>query len=417
MPKNIQKDHGRFRQMIGGKLRKELQKHIKQGTITKHRGKNGKIMIPLPRIDLPRFRYGKSKTGVGRGEGKPGDVIGRDDKDGKGDKAGQGHSEGIEVAVDQNELVRMFGEELQLPRLKPKPSQTFEDVKKRYTSESRNGPRALLNMKKTMLRVLRRSISQGLMEKKLVPGFTEPRSLLTPIKDDFRYRQYVEHKIPASNALIVFGRDGSGSMTADKCEIISDMSYWIDLWIRSHYKRTERLFIWHDSEAKEVDEDTFYKLRMGGGTTCSSCPRLVSDLLRHRYPVEQYNVYFFYFTDGENWGGDNEVFCKTLREDLGPDRVNFCGVTQVKCWDYRSSLGKHVEQEISEGKLDEDFVRTAYIGGNTGEGDEGMARMPWGGYGVPDMTEQERAQAIMRAIKALLGPEPKKGSPIQEVAA
>ena len=81
--------------------------------------------------------------------------------------------------------------------------------------------------------------------------------LITPINSDFRYRQYTEVRKPASNAVVFFARDSSASMNDYKCDIVSDMSWWIDVWIRSFYKRTERIYVCHDTEAFEVDENKF----------------------------------------------------------------------------------------------------------------------------------------------------------------
>ena len=41
-------------------------------------GKKGDefISIPLPQIDLPRFRFGRNDHGVGQGEGDSGDAVG-----------------------------------------------------------------------------------------------------------------------------------------------------------------------------------------------------------------------------------------------------------------------------------------------------------------------------------------------------
>ncbi len=399
MPKRIGRDHGEFRDVVSGKIREQLKHRLKTGSIFKNRGRDGKISITIPRLDLPQFRYGKAKQGVGRGDGKIGDVIGKDDKGkGKGDKAGQGSAEGIEVQVDMEHVLKMLEEELQLPRLLPKPSETFEEVKKRYNSLSRIGPNALIHKRKTLRNTLKRQMAQGEMGKVQLPGFTDPVSLLKPINEDIRYRQYTEYKIPASNAIIFFARDGSGSMDQYKCDVVSDMAWWIDLWIRYHYKRTERVYIWHDSEAYEVGEDKFYKYRYGGGTTCSSAIKLISKLLEHRYPPSKYNIYVFYFTDGENWQSDNDVFVDCLNNELGPDKVNFVGSTQIMCWGYDWSLNNHLEQSIRNGKLDPNFLRTAYVGGNRGTKSENFGF----GYGY-EMPADERDEQIKQAIKALLG--------------
>jgi uncharacterized sporulation protein YeaH/YhbH (DUF444 family) len=402
IPKRIGKDHGEFRDIVGGKIRKGLKDRVKSGSIFKSRGRNGKISITIPRLDLPQFLYGKAKQGVGRGEGKIGDVIGKDDPGkGKGNKAGQGSAEGIEVAVDMEDVVKMLKDELELPNLLPKPSETFEEVKKRYNSLARTGPNALMHRRKTLRNTLKRQMAQGGLERRMLPGFTEPMAMLKPINDDLRYRQYTEHRIPSSNAIIFFARDWSASMDNQKCEIVSDMAWWIDLYIRHYYKRVEKVYIGHDTIAEEVGEDKFYKYRYGGGTTCSSAPKLIASLLEHRYPPQKYNIYVFYFSDGENWQGDNEVFSRCLQEELGPNQVNFIGLTQVMCWGYDWSVNKHIEEQIEAKKIDPQFVRTAYVGGTRpGEKQaQGDGMFNWG-Y---QMADEERDQQIKEAIKALLG--------------
>ena len=121
-----------------------------------------------------------------------------------------------------------------------------------------------------MLQALKRMAAGGELDKlHYIPGFSDPVRLITPINSDRRYKQYTEIKVPASNAVIFFARDGSASMDQYKCDIVSDMSWWIDAWIRHFYERVERCYIWHDTVAQEVDEETFYRYRYGGGTKCS----------------------------------------------------------------------------------------------------------------------------------------------------
>lgn len=408
MPKRIPRDHGEFRDVVSGKTHKDLKDRIKTGQIFGTRSKDGKtIGITIPRLDLPGFRFGKADKGIGRGEGDIGDVIGRDKGKGKGGpKAGQGEAEGIEVAVDMEEVLQFLKDELQLPNLLPKPSDTWEEVKKRYNSLARTGPNALRHLRKTLRNTMKRCMAGGGLEKKILPGFSEPMIPLTPINDDIRYRQFNEHRIPSSNALIFFARDGSGSMDQYKCDIVSDMAWWIQTWISHFYKSTERVYIWHDTEAQECGEDKFYRYRYGGGTTCSSAMKLISKLLEHRYPPQKYNIYIFYFTDGENWDSDNEVFVKTINEDLGPDKVNFMGVTQIQCWGYDYSLNAHLEKSLANKQVSPDFLRTAYVGGNKGDKGNAQGGMSW--PGTFEMNPEERGLQIKDAIKALLG---KSGQP------
>ena len=58
--------------------------------------------------------------------------------------------------------------------------------------------------------------------------------------------------------------DVSGSMTDEQKEIVRIESFWIDTWIKAHYKGIETVYIIHDAAAQEVDEHTFYHTREVG---------------------------------------------------------------------------------------------------------------------------------------------------------
>jgi uncharacterized sporulation protein YeaH/YhbH (DUF444 family) len=296
MPRKIEEDHKDFRDVVSGRIRKALKKFVKSGSIFKNRGKNGKVSISIPRIDIPHIVYGENNSGVGRGNAKPGDVIGKDDPkgQGKGKQAGQDEAEGIMINLDMEEVLKFMQDELSLPNLKPKEQECIDEVKIKYNNISLIGPESLRHTRRTMLQALKRLCSTGEIHKRhIVPGFKDPVSLITPINSDKRYRQYKEVKSPSSNALIIYARDGSGSMDQSKCDIVSDMAWWLDTWIRRFYKRTERMFIWHDVAAQEVSEDKFYKYRFGGGTLCSSALKLASKQFENRFPPNKWNIISF----------------------------------------------------------------------------------------------------------------------------
>lgn len=351
MPRRIEEDYKDFRDVYSGRRRKALKKFIENGSIFRTRGDGKKIRITIPRINIPRFVFGESGEGVGRGPGKKGDVIGKDPQKspGKGNKAGQEQGDGIEVDVEMDEVLKFLQEELHLPDLRPKPNQTFEETIIKYNDISKQGPESLRHNRRTWRQSLKRLCASGEIDKLYeIPGYSDPMKLITPINDDRRYRQYTEIQVPSSNAVIFFARDGSGSMDQTKCDIVSDMAWWIDLWIRKFYKRVERMYVWHDTQAEEVDENKFYKYRYGGGTTCSSALKLISKQLENRFTPDKWNVYVFYFTDGENWGGDNKVFCETIKEKLSPNIVNFVGITQILSWIDEGSLKHYVDNAIGQ---------------------------------------------------------------------
>ena len=61
-----------FRQIIRGKIKDNLRKYISQGEMIARKGKN-QVSIPLPQVDIPRFKHGsKQQGGVGQGDGQVG---------------------------------------------------------------------------------------------------------------------------------------------------------------------------------------------------------------------------------------------------------------------------------------------------------------------------------------------------------
>lgn len=393
MPRRIDEDHKDFHDVYGGRKRKELKKYIKNGSIFRNRGKNGKVILTIPKIDIPHIVYGDSgQGGIGRGQGEKGDVIGKDDSQGKGkgNKAGQEEGEGIDISVDMEEVLQFLQEELQLPDMKPKPNETYEEVIKKYNNISLVGPESLRHNVRTLKQALKRQCSDGSINKlHKIPGYAEPVRLITPINSDKRYRQYNEIKVPSSNAVIIFARDGSASMDQYKCDIVSDMSWWIDTWIRNFYQKVERVYVWHDTVAKEVDEKKFYKHRYGGGTTCSSALKFISKMFESRFNPAKWNIYLFYFTDGENWDNDNHNFVKILQEEFNSKVVNMVGITQILAWNYENSLKQSVDKNSFTN------LRTTQIINSINN----LSGSP--------LSEEDRNQQIKSAIIELLGKEKK----------
>lgn len=384
MPRRITEDHKEFRDVVGGKIRHSLGKFIKSGKIFKSRGKNGKISITIPRIEIPHIVFGDGKdSGIGRGEGSDGETIGRDPAD--GNKAGNEEGKGMIVNLNLEEVLKFMQNELNLPNLQPKENDVFDEIKIKYNNISPVGPESLRHNKKTWLQALKRTFSEGkendLIE---VPGSDTKIKPVTPIPQDKRYRQYKEIKKPSSNALIIYARDGSGSMDEQKCNIVSDISWWIDVWIRRFYKKVDRLFVWHDTVAMEVDENKFYKYRYGGGTVCSSALKFILSQLENRYSPEKWNIYVFYFTDGENWEGDNKVFVDLLKNNFGQKVANFVGVVQIQSWNYNDTLKYEVDLALSSGKLDKKYFKTAEVNARSVESTDNQ---------------------VLEAIKKLLGTE------------
>ena len=402
--RRIDEDYQDFIDVYSGKIRKELSKYIKNRNVWRLRGKNGRLRITVPRIDIPHIVRGQEDEGIGRGPGKKGDVIGKDPEPGQGNDAGQEESEGVTVEISMEEVLKLMKDELALPNMKPKPQEIYEEKKIKYNDIALQGPESLRHNRRTWLQALKRMCASGeIFNLHEVPGCPDPIQLITPINSDKRYRQYKEFNIPSSNAVIFFARDGSGSMDQYKCDIVSDMAWWIDVWIRHFYKRTERVYIWHDTIAQEVDEHKFYRYRYGGGTTCSSALKLISKQFEARYPPEKWNIYVFYFTDGENWGEDNQVFCDTIKNEFPEHIVNLIGITQILPWSSQNSLKEYVDTHLPDCAN----LKTTGIGMNEASA---RTKIAAGYYSTPQLTEEERNNQITRAILDLLGAKSVAGS-------
>ena len=59
---NIQRDSSRFRNIVRGKVRDNLRKYVTHGEMIGRKGRD-LVSIPVPRLDVPHFRYGDNGSG------------------------------------------------------------------------------------------------------------------------------------------------------------------------------------------------------------------------------------------------------------------------------------------------------------------------------------------------------------------
>ena len=315
---NIKRDHSRFRQIVKGKIRDNLKKYVTHGEMIGRKGKDT-VSIPLPQIQIPRFRFGdKQKGGVGQGKGNPGDPIGQGDpQPGEGEAGNQEGQHTLEVDLTLQELAEILGEELELPKIEPKGKKTLRAKVDRYTGISSQGPDSLRHFKRTYKEALKRQIASG--------TYDPDNPIIIPIKKDNRYRSWKTDIQHENSAVIIYMMDVSGSMGDEQKEIVRTEAFWIDTWLRSQYKGIETRYIIHDATAREVDENTFFKTRESGGTLISSAYKLCEKLIATDYSPSEWNIYPFHFSDGDNWSGEDTQLCmKVLNETLLPASNVFC---------------------------------------------------------------------------------------------
>jgi uncharacterized sporulation protein YeaH/YhbH (DUF444 family) len=145
-----------------------------------------------------------------------------------------------------------------------------------------------------------------------------------PVGEDKRYRSWSKTSQPEASAVIIYMMDVSGSMTDEQKEIVRTEAFWIDTWLKSQYDGVERRYVIHDATAREVDEHTFYHTRESGGTRISSAYKVSRDLIHRQFPSSEWNIYCFQFSDGDNWGEDNQESLQLLTDELLPQVNLFC---------------------------------------------------------------------------------------------
>ncbi len=355
---NIDRDLGRFRDIVKGRVRKDLRRYMSSGELVGRKGKE-LVSIPLQQIGIPRLRYGENKSGVGQGEGDQGDDAGTGPR--AGDAAGE-HLLEIELTVD--ELAEILGEELELPRIEPRGQRESTADRARYTGIAVVGPESLRHNKRTYRQALKRSIASGV--------YDPVKPIVVPIKEDKRYRTFEIDKEPRSAAVVVYMMDVSGSMGKEQKEIVRSEAFWIDTWLRHNYDDVETRFVIHDATAREVDRDTFFRTRESGGTLISSAYKLCLEILDKEYPPSEWNIYPFHFSDGDNWSQSDTRQCVELLQTRIIPISNQFSYAQV---DSQYGSGQFIK-DLQESFAEEEAVC--------------LSRIP-------------NREAIMESIKELLG--------------
>lgn len=358
MAQRIERDVRRFRRLVDGALKNDLKKYMSQGELIGRQGKDF-ISIPMPpKITIPKFVYGdKGNGGATQGDGDVGTPLGptqQGDDDGGG---GQGEGQHIrEVDVSFGELAQILKEKLQLPNLGPKVEGDISEEKYRYTSIRRRGPESLRHFRRMYLQSLRRQIAAG--------TYDPENPKLDFIKDDKRYKGQKSHPEPKTQAVVIYMMDVSGSVTDAMKEIVRAEAFWIDLWLKDSYKKgVESVFIIHDEKAKLVDRDTFFHTKESGGTKISSALSLANRVASGRAEVNNklfnprfWNIYPFYFGDGDNFSQDNAEAITELRELI--ERSSLVGYFEVGSSYSSNTFLTQIEGNITDEKQKEKIRTT-----------------------------------------------------------
>ena len=106
----IERDQRRFRQIVRGRIRKNLRKYVTHGEMIGRKGRD-LVSIPVPQLDIPHFRYGDNGNGgVGQGDGEEGQPLGKGGQPqggagSAGSDPGDGHLMEVDVSLEDYRVV------------------------------------------------------------------------------------------------------------------------------------------------------------------------------------------------------------------------------------------------------------------------------------------------------------------------
>lgn len=346
------KDAERHHKKIDEAIRKQVRNVIAdESIITQKRGKT--VRIPVKGLKDYRFIYGKKKKGKGEGEGegdggdqgqgagqgpgKPGDIIGRREKEGDGQGVGNCPGEDyIEAEVDIDYLIQIMFQDLGLPWIEEKiKASQLVPCGWKFEAISKVGILPRIHKKRTLMESVKRTESfiSEIMEEtqctyeNAIKALTQAKGELQEAidilignnldlsidphliieDDDLRFKQIEQDYELHSNAVVLAMMDVSGSMDKEKKYLCRSLLFWLVEFLKKVHDHVEIRFIVHTTEAKLVDEETFFHKGESGGTYCWSAIEKAIYLMDTEYPIKEWNVYCVYVSDGEDFEPNKSV--------------------------------------------------------------------------------------------------------------
>jgi len=325
-------DRARHKQKIEKAIRDGITDIVSEESIIGQDGKK-KVRIPVRGLKEWQFVYGhnEGQKQVGSAPGadiQKGQVVrkGQPQGQGSGNKAGSEKGEEFyEVEITLDELAEYLFASLKLPELERKKLRTvLEEKPRRHGTRPQGIPPRLDKRESAIQRIKRLSAARraGTVE------LDEEGNEVFPFHDnDLRYHHIKAKPKEATNAVIFFMMDVSGSMTQDIKFIARSFYFLLYQFIRHKYEKVEIVFIGHTTEAFETDEDSFFKRGSSGGTHVSSAPELAIEIANERYHPSSWNIYAFHCTDGDNWDEDNAKAFDMYRDLAAISQlVGFCEI-------------------------------------------------------------------------------------------
>lgn len=345
-------DRRRHRQLVEKSIKENLGDILSEESIVGE-NKNKKFKIPIKGIKEYQFVYGKNSKGVATGVGdeKRGEKIGDGKKKlGKGNQ-GAGKDEGDEVyetEITLEELIDYIAEDLDLPNLdRKKYSEILNESSGKKKGYQRHGIRPRLAKKRTVMSKIARK--QGKKRALLESGNNENLIRFPFREEDLRYYRVKLKPKKASNAVMIFIMDASGSMDMTKKYLARSYFFVLATFLKKKYNNIAFEFIYHTTVAKRVDEYEFFHKSESGGTYISSGINEALKLIKEKYPPTAWNIYSIYASDGDNWSEDNEKAITAVKDIC--EVSNMFGYAELLPSTYTTTMYHKFNKEITNEKF------------------------------------------------------------------
>ena len=308
----------------------------------------------------------QDQTDGGSGEGEEGEVIGEQpvhETQQGGAGPGQGGDEQHELESSAYDLGKILTEQFELPNLKDK-GKKRSLTRYTYDMTDRNrGFGQILDKKATLRQIIETNINMGNLPN--VYDIDPSTFLISP--NDMIYRILSREKDYESQAMVFFVRDYSGSMAGKTTELIVSQHVMIYSWLLYQYaNQVESRFILHDTTAKEVkDFYTYYNSKVAGGTQVSSAYKLVNEIVENENLDQDYNIYIFHGTDGDDWDTEGRESIPQLKIMLR--YANRVGITIAQ---HSAGTATEVEKYVKKSGLLEqapELLRMDIVGDDADE--------------------------------------------------
>lgn len=374
-------DRARHKQKIEKAIREGIADVVSEESIIGQDGKK-KVRIPVRGIKEWQFIYGDNgQKNVGSSPGtdlEKDQIVRRGEKQGQGQGRKAGNDQGeefYEVEIDLDELAEYLFDSLNLPDLEKKKLRSIlEEKSKRHGTRTCGIPPRLDKKTSTIQRIKRKAAAKKSGTIEIDPETGE--EIFPFHENDLRYHHISAKPKEATNAVIFFMMDVSGSMSRTIKFLARSFYFLLYQFIRHKYDKVDIVFVAHTTEAFETDEDSFFKRGSAGGTFISSAPELAIEIIQERYNPSSWNVYAFHCTDGDNFSEDDNKAIKMYSQlvnlcqligyiEINPEEDQLMWSTgRSKVFNALTYIDKKIKTAVIEEKEDVWKIFMDFFGGN-----------------------------------------------------